>query len=103
MLGNSPDSYFVAADNSGPPSWDTPHRTVTWAYLPGPSASRSVSHMIEHRTGFVTAADSAGFVVTPNSRRFPDYFDLTLGLERRTYLLRQAQPRASATSPITRT
>ena len=48
--------------------------------------------MIEYRTGFpYSAADSAGFVVgPPNSRRFPDYFDLTLGLERRTYLFGQA-------------
>ncbi len=92
VLGNSPDSYFVAADNRGPLSWDTPHRVVTWAYLPTFRKPWSVSYLIEYRSGFpYSAADSAGFVVgPPNSRRFPDYFDLTLGLERRTYLFGQA-------------
>jgi hypothetical protein len=92
VLGNSPDSYFVAADNSGPLSWDTPHRVVTWAYLPTFRKPWKVSYMIEYRTGFpYSAADSAGFVVgPPNSRRFPDYFDLTIGVERRTYLFGQA-------------
>ena len=47
VLGNSPDSYFVAADNRGPLSWDTPHRVVTWAYLPTFRKPWSVSYMIQ--------------------------------------------------------
>ena len=52
VLGNSPDSYFVAADNRGPLSWDTPHRVVTWAFLPTFRKPWSVSYLVEYRTGF---------------------------------------------------
>jgi hypothetical protein len=103
VLGNTPDSYFVAADNTGPPSWDTPHRVVTWAYLPTFRKPWSVSYLIEYRTGFpYSSADSAGFVVgAANSRRFPDYFDVTLGLERRTYLFGQAWALRASMSNLT--
>jgi outer membrane receptor protein involved in Fe transport len=103
VLGNTPDSYFVAADNVGPLSWDTPHRVVTWAYLPTFRKPWSVSYLIEWRTGFpYSAADSAGFVVgAANARRFPDYFDLTLGLERRTYLFGQAWSLRASLSNLT--
>lgn len=103
VLGNTPDSYFVAADNRGPLSWDTPHRVVTWAYLPTFRKPWSVSYLIEYRTGFpYSAADSAGFVVgAANARRFPDYFDVTLGLERRTYLFGQAWALRASMSNLT--
>jgi hypothetical protein len=103
VLGNTPDSYFVAADNAGPLSWDTPHRLVTWAFLPTFRKPWSVSYLAEYRSGFpYSAADSAGFVVGPaNGRRFPDYFDVTIGLERRTYLFGQAWALRASMSNVT--
>jgi hypothetical protein len=91
VLGAGPDSYFVAADNEGPLAWDAPHRVLSWAYLPTFRPRWSVSYLLEYRSGFPwSAADSAGFVVGPaNAHRFPDYFDLTIGLERRTRLFGQ--------------
>ena len=103
VIGNFPDSYFVAADNSGPLSWDVPHRVVSWAFLPTFRKAWSVSALLEYRTGFpYSAADSAGFVVGPaNSYRFPDYFDLTIGLERRTHLFGQVWALRGSLSNVT--
>jgi hypothetical protein len=103
VLGNGPDNYFVAADNAGPLSWDTPHRLVGWAFLPTFRKQWSASCLFEYRTGFpYSAADSAGFVVgAANSRRFPDYFDLTVGLERRTYLFGQVWAVRASLSNVT--
>jgi hypothetical protein len=103
VLGNTPDSYFVAADNTGPLSWDTPHRVVTWAYLPTFRKPWSVSYLVEYRTGFpFSAADSAGFVIgAANARRFPDYFDVTIGLERRTFLFGQRWALRASMSNVT--
>lgn len=86
-----PDNYYVAADNSGPMSWDTPHRFVSWAYLPTFRKPWSFSYLLEYRSGFPwSVSDSAGFVLgSVNSQRFPTYFDLTVGLERRTRLFGQ--------------
>jgi hypothetical protein len=91
VLGSGPDGYFVAVDNEGPVSWDAPHRVLSWAYLPTFRPRWSVSYLLEYRSGFPwSAADSAGFVVgAANAHRFPSYFDLTLGLERRTRLFGQ--------------
>ena len=103
VLGNSTDSYFVAAENAGPLSWDVPHRFVSWAFLPTFRKKWSFAYWLEYRTGFPwSAADSAGFVVGPvNSQRFPDYFDLTIGLERRTSLFRQSWALRASVANVT--
>jgi len=91
VVDASPDNYYVAADNSGPLPWDTPHRVIGWAYFPTFRPKWSGSCLFEYRTGFpYSAVDSAGFVAgSAGAYRFPDYFDLTIGVERRTRLFGQ--------------
>jgi hypothetical protein len=80
----------------GPFPWDTPNRFHMWGVAPLPKRffpgkleflvrNTTAAYLVEYRTGFpFGVVDEDGFMVgPPNSRRFPDYFDLNLHLERK--------------------
>ena len=80
----------------GPVPWDTPNRFHTWGWAPLPNRmlptalrflthNTSVGYLVECRTGFpFSVVNEQGFMVgSPNSIRYPDYFNINLTLERR--------------------
>jgi outer membrane receptor for ferrienterochelin and colicin len=74
-------------NNFGPMPWDSPHRFVGWAYLPLFWKNWAIASMVETRTGFPFATQSAGFLVESlNGRRFPLFFEWNQHLERRFVL-----------------
>ena len=77
---------------------------MTWPAIWAPTRPKwSGSCLFEYRTGFpYSAVDSAGFVAgSAGAYRFPDYFDLTVGLERRTYLFGQVWAVRASLSNVT--
>jgi len=76
---------ILAPQQSGPLLWDTPNRVVTSGWTPIPVWGLLLSGFLEYRTGFPFSIvnEQQQLVGGPNSRRFPDYFSLNLGLEKR--------------------
>ncbi len=79
------DEPLLVYDNDGPMPWDAPNRVVSWGYLPTPWKKWAVAYLLEWRTGFpFSIVDEDGRVLGKvNERRFPDFFELNLHLERR--------------------
>ena len=82
-----PTISLLGPQQSGPLEWNTPNRTISWGWLPIPLP------MLRHRWDFVYTADwRTGFPYTAinanrqvvgaaGAQRFPDYIDLSPGLE----------------------
>ena len=79
----------------GPNPWDTPNRFHMWGWAPLPvrvlpqhlrflTRNTTAAYLVEYRTGFpFGTVDEEGLTVgPPESRRFPDYFNINLHLER---------------------
>ena len=75
--------------------WDTPNRIHMWGWAPLPRRllpprlaflvrQTTAAYLVEYRTGFpFSVVDEQGFLAgAPNSRRYPDYFDVNLHFER---------------------
>ena len=69
----------------GPLAWDTPHRVVSSGWTPIPIWGLLLSGFFEYRTGFPFSVMNGQQQLTepPNSRRFPNYLSVSLGLEKR--------------------
>jgi len=86
-LGYLPTPSPLGAQQSGPLPWDAPSRVVSWGWLPLPlpvlKKRWDFVYLFEHRTGFpYTSVNEAQQVVgAAGSRRFPDFFDFSPGLE----------------------
>jgi hypothetical protein len=89
------ENPIFAPQAPGPFPWDTPNRVHMWGWapLPGrllPSFARfltrntTAAYLVEYRTGFPFGVVSEeGFMIgAPNSRRYPDYFNINLQFER---------------------
>lgn len=89
------ENPIFAAQAPGPSPWDTPNRFHMWGWAPLPNQilpsslrfltrNTTVSYLAEYRTGFPFAVvDEEGIMVgPPGSRRYPNYFDINLHLER---------------------
>jgi len=79
------DDPLTAVSNSGPMPWDSPHRLVSWGYLPLPRKNWAVAFLLDGRSGFpFSVRNQIGEIDGPvNARRFPTYFEANLHLERR--------------------
>ncbi|MBK5294896.1 MAG: TonB-dependent receptor [Acidobacteriia bacterium] len=79
------DDPISVLDNTGRMPWDTPHRVVSWAYLPTPWKNWAVSSYLEYRTGYPynVVRDDGKVVGGVSSQRFPYYLEMNLHLERR--------------------
>ena len=75
----------VVTDNRGRLPWDAPHRFLSWAYLPTPFKNWAVTYFLETRSGypFSFVGEDGKIQGLVNQRRFPNYFELNLHLERR--------------------
>jgi len=83
-LEYSPTLSVLGPQASGPLPWDTPNRVLSWGWLPVPKLKNwDFVYTADWRTGFPYTSVNANHQVVgaPNSRRFPDYFSLSPGLE----------------------
>ena len=89
------ENPIFAAQMPGPFAWDTPNRVHMWGWVPLPKrvlprslqflfTETTAAYLLEYRTGFpFSVVNEEGFLVgAPNSRRYPDYFNINLHLER---------------------
>ena len=92
VLDFNVDNPLLSAQQSGPYTWDTPNRFLSWGYVPLfklPIIHQTeIAYSLETRTGFPfnVTNDQQQLVGPPGSRRFPDYFSLNLQLEKRFHL-----------------
>ena len=76
---------YFAPQQAGPLLWDAPNRLLTWASIPTPIWEVLFTYLFEYRTGYPwSVINQQQFLVgAANSRRFPDYAGLTIGLEKK--------------------
>jgi hypothetical protein len=79
------DQRWQVGNNLGPVSWDSPHRLLSWGYMPAWSPEWAFAYLLDVRTGFPFSItrDSGEVVGAVNSHRFPTYFELNLHIERK--------------------
>lgn len=96
VVAYSLENPIFAPQGPGRVAWDTPNRFLTWGWAPVPKArlphfligvigEMDVVYLLEYRTGFpFSVVNEDGYMVgTPDSRRFPNYFNINLALERK--------------------
>ncbi|HVP48999.1 MAG TPA: carboxypeptidase regulatory-like domain-containing protein [Bryobacteraceae bacterium] len=96
VVDYSLENPIFAPQGPGPFAWDTPNRFMTWGWAPLPKGAApaflqrligetDVVYLAEYRTGFpFSVVNEDGILVgSPNARRFPDYFNINLALERK--------------------
>jgi hypothetical protein len=76
--------YFVP-QAPGPLLWDAPNRLISWGWSPVPLWGLFLSYRLEYRSGFPfdNVNEQGQLISTPGQFRFPNYFDLDVGLEKR--------------------
>lgn len=86
----SVDQPLKLTSNLGPLPWDSPHRLLSWGYLPlarVPFLNKewSIAYLLDARSGFpFSIQDETGRIIGDvNGRRFPLNLDLNLHLEKR--------------------
>jgi hypothetical protein len=91
VLDVSADSAVIVSDNAGPLPWDAPHRLLGWAYVPTFWKNWAIASLVEYHTGFPFSVvnEAGGIVGTPNSYRYPQFFELNLSVERKFEFHRQ--------------
>ncbi|MGH9662666.1 MAG: hypothetical protein ACRD96_29215, partial [Bryobacteraceae bacterium] len=79
------DDPIIVTTNVGPMPWDSPHRLLSWGYLPTGRKHWALAYLVEGRTGFpFSIQDDAGRLLGDvNSFRFPAVFEANLHLERK--------------------
>ena len=90
------ENPVFAPQMPGPFAWDTPNRVHMWGWVPMPKRmlprrlefvlrNTTAAYLVEYRTGFpFSVVDQEGFLLgTPNSWRYPYYFNVNLHFERR--------------------
>jgi outer membrane receptor for ferrienterochelin and colicin len=79
-----PTLSVLGPQAGGPLPWDAPNRVLSWAWLPVPKLKRwDFVYTVDWRTGFPFTSINANqqLIGEPGSRRFPDYFSFSPGLE----------------------
>ncbi len=89
------ENPIFGPQGAGPSPWDTPNRFHMWGWAPLPTRvlparfrfltrNTTAAYLVEYRTGFpFGVVDEEGLMVgPPDSRRYPDYFNINLHLER---------------------
>jgi hypothetical protein len=78
-------SLILAPQQGGPLLWDAPNRVVSSGWTPIPFWGLLLSGFLDYHTGFPFSElnEQQQLVGAPNNLRFPNYFNLNLGLEKR--------------------
>jgi hypothetical protein len=76
---------FFVAQAGGAVPWDTPNRIISRGWTPTPLWHLFFSYFAEYRTGFPfnTVNTNQELIGAPDRLRYPAYFSLNLGLEKR--------------------
>lgn len=84
VIQQTVDQPLSVSANTGPLPWDAPNRLLSWGYLPTWSKSWAVAYMVDWHTGLpFSVQDPYGQLVgAVDGRRFPQFFELNLVLER---------------------
>ena len=91
-LNYTPTISVLGAQQSGPLAWDTPNRTISWGWVPLPLPKLRKSwdfvYLLDWHNGFpYTPVNATRQVMgVAGSQRFPDYVNLSPGLEWRFHL-----------------
>jgi hypothetical protein len=83
-LDYSPTLSVLGTQQPGPLPWDAPNRAISWGWLPAPKLKNwDFVYTVDWRTGFPFTSVDANHEVAgePGSRRYPDYFSFSPGLE----------------------
>ncbi len=82
------ETLVFTPQQPGPLDWDAPNRFVSSGWTPAPWWDLFLSYFLEYRTGFpFSIVNERQQLVGPaNSMRFPDYFSLNIGVEKRIHL-----------------
>ncbi len=86
ILDFSPDNPLFAGQSGGPLDWDIPNRLISWSAFPIPGLEKYLmAYFVEWHSGqpWSQVNQLQELVGAPNIRRFPEYFNLNLHLERR--------------------
>jgi hypothetical protein len=85
VIDISADTSAIVGNNLGRTPWDAPNRFLTWGYLPTFWKDWAVAYMMETRSGFpFSIQNDAGYVLgSPDSKRYPDFFELNLHIEKK--------------------
>lgn len=88
VLNFNIDSPLFSQQAGGPLPWDTPHRFISWGWLPLPRKF-DLAYTLDWRDGypFTVINEDQQLVGLPGSRRFPGFFSLSVHIERRSSLL----------------
>jgi hypothetical protein len=78
-------SLFLSPQQHGPLLWDAPNRIISRGWSPLPVWQLLGSYFVEYHSGFPFSVvnDQQQLVGGANTFRFPTYFSLNLGLEKR--------------------
>ena len=79
------EDFTLTSQASGPLTWDVPHRVVSHGALQTNLWNLLFSYFAEYHTGFPFSAVNSQYqlVDVPNGFRYPTYFSLNIGVEKR--------------------
>lgn len=84
VIERTVDQPLGVTTNTGPLPWDAPNRLLSWGYLPAWKKDWSFAYLMDWHTGLpFSIQDPYGQLVgAPDSKRFPEFFELNLFVER---------------------
>jgi hypothetical protein len=85
LLDPTLGAMYFAAQQPGALTWDAPNRVLSWGSIPTPVWGILFTYFFEYRTGYpFNVVNQQQFLIgAPNAERFPDYANLTIGLEKK--------------------
>ena len=85
VFNYSTADLVIAAQAGGRLPWDAPHRVISRGDFPTKIWALLFTYFAEYHTGFPFSAVNSRYVVVgiPNSDRYPAYFSLNVGAEKR--------------------
>jgi len=86
----SADEFLLADQAAGPLTWDAPHRVISRGAHQTKLWNLFLSYFVEYHTGFPFSANDSFYQLSglPNGYRYPSYFSVNVGVEKRFYFYR---------------
>jgi hypothetical protein len=87
VLSFNLENQLFSPQLPGPMPWDSPHRLVSWGFLPL-VRGYDLAYTVDVRSGypFYLVNENQELVAPPGAMRFPTYFSLNLAIEKRFHL-----------------
>jgi hypothetical protein len=84
VIERTVDQPLSVSADTGPLPWDAPNRLLSWGYLPAWSKSWAFAYLLDWHSGLpFSIQDPYGQLVgLVDDRRFPQFFELNLFVER---------------------